>query len=87
MIYCVEDDSSILELMLYTLRASGFEAQGFPDGVALFHALRHSKPRLIRLVEDIIKLSRLDEGGADMRWEEADLHSMARDASNFRLTS
>ena len=26
MIYCVEDDSSIRELMVYTLQASGFEA-------------------------------------------------------------
>lgn len=32
MIYCVEDDSSIRELMLYTLRISGFEAEGFADG-------------------------------------------------------
>ena len=31
MIYCVEDDSSIRELMVYTLQASGFEACGFQD--------------------------------------------------------
>ena len=29
MIYCVEDDSSIRELIVYTLQASGFEACGF----------------------------------------------------------
>lgn len=29
MIYCVEDDDDIRELMLYTLRTAGFEAQGF----------------------------------------------------------
>ena len=39
MIYCVEDDASIRELMLYALRASGFEAEGFPDGTGLFAAL------------------------------------------------
>ena len=49
MIYCVEDDSSILELMLYTLRASGFEAEGFSDGFSLFEALKTCKPKLIML--------------------------------------
>lgn len=49
MIYCVEDDSSIRELMLYALRASGFEAEGFEDGEALFTALAVRKPRLITL--------------------------------------
>lgn len=29
MIYCVEDDSSIRELVLYALQNSGFEAKGF----------------------------------------------------------
>ena len=29
MIYCVEDDTGIRELMLYTLRMSGFEVKGF----------------------------------------------------------
>lgn len=49
MIYCVEDDVSIRELMLYALRASGFEAQGFSDGPAMFDALTQAKPRLILL--------------------------------------
>ena len=49
MIYCVEDDRGIRELMLYTLRASGFEAEGFGDGQALFEALRDHSPRLIIL--------------------------------------
>lgn len=49
MIYCVEDDVSIRELMLYTLRASGFEAEGFCDGDSLFEALEKRKPRLITL--------------------------------------
>lgn len=49
MIYCVEDDNSIRELMLYTLRASGFEAEGFGDGAALFHALGGTLPQLILL--------------------------------------
>lgn len=49
MIYCVEDDRSIRELMLYTLRASGFEALGFENGEQLFDALSAAYPRLILL--------------------------------------
>lgn len=29
MIYCVEDDADIREMMLYTLQMAGFKAQGF----------------------------------------------------------
>lgn len=49
MIYCVEDEASIRELMLYTLRASGFEAEGFPDSDGLFAALDQVQPQLIML--------------------------------------
>ena len=35
MIYCVEDDAGIRELVVYTLRNTGFEADGFEDGAAL----------------------------------------------------
>ena len=49
MIFCVEDDAGIRELMVYTLNASGFEAAGFPDGAALFAALEKQKPQLIML--------------------------------------
>ena len=49
MICCVEDDPSIRELMLYTLRASGFDARGFADGEELLQALPALQPRLILL--------------------------------------
>ena len=49
MIYCVEDDNSIRELMVYALRASGFEAEGFSDSAGLFHALEQAEPQLILL--------------------------------------
>ena len=49
MIYCVDDDRRIRELMLYTLRASGFETAGFGDGESLFDALEQQLPRLILL--------------------------------------
>ena len=49
MIYCVEDDASIRELVVYTLQASGFEAQGFADGRTFFDALDQTLPELILL--------------------------------------
>ncbi|MDO5401267.1 MAG: winged helix-turn-helix domain-containing protein [Eubacteriales bacterium] len=49
MIFCVEDDDSIRELMLYVLRSSDFEAQGFADGAGLMEALESTTPRLILL--------------------------------------
>ena len=35
MIYAVEDDRNIRELIVYALRQSGFEAEGFEDGSRL----------------------------------------------------
>lgn len=49
MIYCVEDDNSIRDLMIYTLKASGFEALGFPEGESFFAALKENVPELIIL--------------------------------------
>ena len=49
MIFCVEDDSSIRDLMLYTLKASGFEARGFSDSHDFWNALREHTPELIML--------------------------------------
>lgn len=49
MIFCVEDDDGIRELMIYTLNAAGFEARGFTCGSSFFEALQTEKPRLIML--------------------------------------
>lgn len=49
MIYCVEDDGAIRDLMVYTLNASGFEASGFPDGTEFWRAMREKRPELILL--------------------------------------
>ena len=49
MIFCVEDDNAIRDLMIYTLNASGFEAKGFTDGDGLFQALQNEVPNLILL--------------------------------------
>jgi len=49
MIFCVEDDAGIRELVLYTLRASGFSAEGFDRGKAMLEALATVEPSLILL--------------------------------------
>lgn len=49
MIFCVEDDRGIRELMTYTLNASGYDALGLKDGKELDEALKNQKPCLITL--------------------------------------
>ena len=49
MIYCVEDDQSIRDLMLYTLNTAGFSASGFPDSVPFWAAMKQETPELILL--------------------------------------
>lgn len=49
MIYCVEDDNGIRELVIYTLNASGFEAKGFPNPEEFWAEMAQNKPDLIIL--------------------------------------
>lgn len=49
MIYCVEDDSNIRELVVYTLNTTGFQACGFEDGKTFMEALASETPELILL--------------------------------------
>lgn len=49
MIFCVEDDESARELMLYTLNAAGFEADGFADATSFWSAMKGSMPELVIL--------------------------------------
>ena len=50
MIYCVEDDHSIRDLMIYTLTIAGFEAQGFADSEQFWKAMQGpEQPELILL--------------------------------------
>ena len=49
MIYYVEDDGGIRQLVGYPLNNSGFDAVGFEDGAGLFAALKEEKPDLILL--------------------------------------
>lgn len=61
MIFCVEDDNSIRELMLYTLKASGFEACGFENAAAFWEGMRKYKPELV-----ILDIMLPDEDGIEI---------------------
>lgn len=49
MIYFVEDDNSIRELVLYTLNNAGYEAKGFERPSLFWAALEKEMPRLVLL--------------------------------------
>ena len=49
MIWCVDDDSTIREIEVYTLEQTGFEARGFSDGISVLEALKTELPDLIVL--------------------------------------
>ena len=46
MIFCVEDDSNIRELVVYTLETTGFRARGFEDGKEFWETLALETPSL-----------------------------------------
>ena len=47
MIYCVEDERNIRELLVYTLETTGFEAEGFETGAELDTDMKKNMPELI----------------------------------------
>lgn len=47
MIYCVEDDNSIRDLMLYALASAGINAKGFSDADSFYEALKTETPELV----------------------------------------
>ena len=49
MIFCVEDDNAIRDLMVYTLNASGFEAKGFENDEEFWSAIKKQVPELVIL--------------------------------------
>ena len=48
-IYCVEDDPSIRELIVYALKSSGFEAAGFEDAKCFYEGINRQLPDLVLL--------------------------------------
>ena len=49
MIWCVEDDPSIREIMVYALNSTGLEAYGFEDGQVFWDTLEEKQPDLVLL--------------------------------------
>lgn len=49
MVFYVEDDTSIRDIVIYTLKSMGMEAKGFVDGSSFFKALETELPDLIML--------------------------------------
>ena len=49
MIYLVEDDESIRELVIYTLKSQGFEAKGFERPSHFWKAMEKEEPALLLL--------------------------------------
>ena len=49
MIFCVEDEAPVRNMIVYTLKAAGFEAEGIDSGSLLWEKLQQRKPQLIML--------------------------------------
>lgn len=49
MIYCVEDDRSIRELLVYALKSGGFDAEGFSESRDFYKALESGLPSMVLL--------------------------------------
>lgn len=50
MIWCVEDDASTRDIEVYALESTGFEAEGFEDGLEFWEALqKEERPELVVL--------------------------------------
>lgn len=49
MIYCIEDDDNIRELVVYTLESTGLKARGFSESISFMKALESVRPQLILL--------------------------------------
>ncbi len=49
MIYCLEDDDSIRELLVYTLQGAGMDAEGFDRPSAFWAGMQHALPHLVLL--------------------------------------
>lgn len=47
MIYCLEDDEGIRDIEVYTLRSTGFDAEGYGDGKTFMEAVRAKPPILV----------------------------------------
>lgn len=81
MIYVVEDDSSIRELILYALEGQNYEARGFEKPSDFWEAMEEKKPQLILL--DIM----LPEQDGMEILKALRLHSETKDLPVIMLTA
>ena len=65
MIYLLEDDSAIRELVVYTLCSTGLEATGFAAPSEFYDAMERALPEL--LILDIMPAARQPAHGAPAR--------------------
>ena len=68
-VWCLEDESSVRELELYTLCSAGFDAAGFECAEELFVALREKHPDLLIELDGGVNLNNaaaLKEAGVDV---------------------
>lgn len=49
LIYCVEDDDNIRELVIYTLQSANYQAEGFENAEKFYKGLKNKKPDIILL--------------------------------------
>lgn len=49
MIYCIEDENSIRDLIIYTLKMAGYTAKGYPDSSLFWQDMESERPALILL--------------------------------------
>lgn len=49
LIYCIEDDDNIRELVIYTLQSANYQAEGFENAERFYKGLKNRKPDLILL--------------------------------------
>lgn len=49
LIYCVEDDGSIRELICYALKSGGYQAEGFAESGDFWRRMEENTPRLVLL--------------------------------------
>lgn len=47
LVYCVEDDESIRELVIYALRGQGYKVEGFGDSSSFYDALKKNIPDMV----------------------------------------
>lgn len=73
LIYCVEDDASIRELISYATQSAGYETRGFESGEAFWRAVEERTPELVLLdimlpgEDGLSILERLRRDGATAR--------------------